>query len=205
MKKTLLTFVVAVALGGAVCAGQGSQAGQTHTSKVGTKTTHHQSSTHAQHAVPNPFSAFLNATKANREISEFRHAVELSGLAKGSWNGQSPITLFAPTNEALRPMASKLQTWEAKRDTKALRSFVEQYAAKGTFTLDSLKSTKGIHTLNGKVISVSVAQGRVLLQGIGTVQSVRSSTGGVAILEVAPLPAKEAQASKVTHSHHGGR
>jgi uncharacterized surface protein with fasciclin (FAS1) repeats len=86
------------------------------------------------------------------ELSMLANVVETAHLSK-TLKGQSPLTVFAPDNEAF----SKLPSGTADsllKDKEKLTAILTYHVINGRYTVADLKSTKKLKTVQGGILEI---------------------------------------------------
>ncbi|MBC7446987.1 MAG: fasciclin domain-containing protein [Hymenobacteraceae bacterium] len=100
-------------------------------------------------------------------LSEFYNLVELAGLRTRLRRPTEALTVFAPTNEAMRTMAAPIRERLHRVGKPMINSLVRTHVVTGILTPDMLTTGREIETLDGRKLRVvRQADGTVLLDGI---------------------------------------
>ena len=118
-------------------------------------------------------------------------AVKAAGLAE-TLSGTGPFTVFAPTNEAFDKLpkgtVESLQKPEMKAD---LTSVLTYHVVPGALKAADLKDGQKLKTVQGQELSVSVKDGKVMINGANvTIADVVSSNGVTHVIDAVVLPKK---------------
>ena len=118
-------------------------------------------------------------------------AVKAAGLAE-TLSGTGPFTVFAPTNEAFDKLpkgtVESLLKPEMKKD---LTNVLTYHVVSGTFKAADLKDGQKLKTVEGKDLTVSIKDGKVMINGANvTIADVVSSNGVTHVIDAVLLPKK---------------
>ena len=118
-------------------------------------------------------------------------AVKAAGLAE-TLSGTGPFTVFAPTNEAFDKLPKGTVESLLKPEMKAdLTSVLTFHVVPGTFKAADLKDGQKLKTVQGKELTVSVKDGKVMINGATvTIADVVSSNGVTHVVDAVLLPKK---------------
>lgn len=131
-----------------------------------------------------------NAAKSS-DHSTLVAAVTAAGLAE-TLSGVGPFTVFAPTNDAFNKLPAgtvdNLLKPEMKKD---LTSVLTYHVVSGSFKAADLKDGQKLKTVQGKELTVSVKDGKVMIDGATvTIPDVISSNGVTHVIDAVVLPKK---------------
>ena len=118
-------------------------------------------------------------------------AVKAAGLAE-TLSGTGPFTVFAPTNEAFDKLpkgtVESLLKPEMKKD---LTNVLTYHVVSGTFKAADLKDGQKLKTVEGKDLTVSIKDGKVMINGANvTIADAVSSNGVTHVIDAVLLPKK---------------
>ncbi|MEO7266162.1 MAG: fasciclin domain-containing protein [Ferruginibacter sp.] len=118
-------------------------------------------------------------------------AVKAAGLAE-TLSGTGPFTVFAPTNEAFNRLPAgtvdKLLKPEMKGD---LTSILTYHVVPGSLRAADLKDGQKLKTVQGKELTVSIKDGKVMIDGANvTIADVISSNGVTHVIDAVLMPKK---------------
>lgn len=118
-------------------------------------------------------------------------AVKAAGLAE-TLSGTGPFTVFAPTNEAFDKLpkgtVESLLKPEMKKD---LTDVLTYHVVPGTFKAADLKDGQKLKTVEGKDLTVSIKDGKVMINGATvTIADAVSSNGVTHVIDAVLLPKK---------------
>lgn len=118
-------------------------------------------------------------------------AVKAAGLAE-TLSGTGPFTVFAPTNEAFAKLPAgavdNLLKPEMKED---LGSVLTYHVVAGALKAADLKDGQKLKTVQGKELTVSVKDGKVMIDGATvTIADVVSSNGVTHVIDAVLMPKK---------------
>lgn len=118
-------------------------------------------------------------------------AVKAAGLAE-TLSGAGPFTVFAPTNEAFDKLpkgtVENLLKPEMKADLAAVLTF---HVVSGALKAADLKDGQKLKTVQGQELTVSVKEGKVMIDGANvTIADAVSSNGVTHVIDAVLLPKK---------------
>lgn len=118
-------------------------------------------------------------------------AVKAAGLAE-TLSGAGPFTVFAPTNEAFAKLPAgtvdNLLKPEMKKD---LTNILTYHVVSGKLMAADLKDGQKLKTVEGGELTVSVKDGKVMINGANvTIADVVSSNGVTHVIDAVLMPKK---------------
>jgi uncharacterized surface protein with fasciclin (FAS1) repeats len=118
-------------------------------------------------------------------------AVKAAGLAE-TLSGAGPFTVFAPTNAAFAALPAgavdNLLKPEMKKDLTAVLTY---HVVAGKLMAADLKDGQKLKTVEGKDLTVSVKDGKVMINGANvTIADVVSSNGVTHVIDAVLMPKK---------------
>jgi uncharacterized surface protein with fasciclin (FAS1) repeats len=118
-------------------------------------------------------------------------AVKAAGLAE-TLSGTGPFTVFAPTNEAFAKLPAGAVENLLKPEMKAdLTSVLTYHVVPGSLMAADLKDGQKLKTVQGKELTVSVKDGKVMIDGANvTIADVVSSNGVTHVIDAVVMPKK---------------
>ena len=118
-------------------------------------------------------------------------AVKAAGLAE-TLSGAGPFTVFAPTNEAFNKLPAGTVDNLLKPETKGdLTSILTYHVVPGAFKAADLKDGQKLKTVQGKELTVSIKDGKVMIDGATvTVADVVSSNGVTHVIDAVVMAKK---------------
>jgi len=134
----------------------------------------------------------VQVAAGNPDFSTLVTAVKKAGLVK-ALSGKGPYTVFAPTNEAFAKVpAATLDSLLA--DKAALTNVLTYHVLKGKVPASKLKPTQTVTTLDGKDITINVADGKATItDGQGntvniTTTDIKAKNGIIHVIDGVLLP-----------------
>jgi uncharacterized surface protein with fasciclin (FAS1) repeats len=124
-----------------------------------------------------------NAVQAS-SVTTLVKAVQAAGL-DGTLSGPGPFTVFAPTNDAFNKLPNGALAGLMKPESKdKLKGVLTYHVIAGRLLAQDLKDGQQLTTVNGEKITVSVKEGKVMINN-ATVQTpdVISSNGVTHIID----------------------
>jgi uncharacterized surface protein with fasciclin (FAS1) repeats len=118
-------------------------------------------------------------------------AVKAAGLAE-TLSGTGPFTVFAPTNAAFNALPAgtvdNLLKPEMKKDLTGILTY---HVVPGKLMAADLKDGQKLKTVEGKDLTVSVKDGKVMINGANvTIADVVSSNGVTHVIDAVLMPKK---------------
>jgi len=118
-------------------------------------------------------------------------AVTAAGLAE-TLSGTGPFTVFAPTNEAFAKLPAgtveSLLTPAKKADLTAILTY---HVVPGVLKAADLKDGQKLKTVQGNELTVSIKDGKVMIDGaVVTIADVVSSNGVTHVIDAVVTPKK---------------
>ncbi len=127
----------------------------------------------------------------SKDHSTLVTAVTAAGLVE-TLKGAGPFTVFAPTNAAFEALPKGTVETLLKPESKAdLASILTYHVVPGTAKAADLKDGQKLKTVNGKELTVSVKDGKVMIDGaLVTTADLTGKNGVVHIINAVVLPKK---------------
>ena len=118
-------------------------------------------------------------------------AVTAAGLAE-TLSGAGPFTVFAPTNAAFEKLPAGAVEGLLKPEAKAdLTSVLTYHVVSGALKAADLKDGQKLKTVQGKELTVSIKDGKVMIDGATvTIADVISSNGVTHVIDAVLMPKK---------------
>lgn len=116
-------------------------------------------------------------------------AVQAAGLAE-TLSGDGPFTVFAPTNAAFEALPAGTVEGLLKPESKdALTGILTFHVVAGNVMSGDLSDGQEVTTLNGKTLTVSIKDGKVMIGGATVVAADLAGTNGVVhVIDTVLLP-----------------
>ena len=118
-------------------------------------------------------------------------AVTAAGLGE-TLSGAGPFTVFAPTNEAFAKLPAGAVDNLLKPEMKAdLTSVLTYHVVPGAVKAADLKDGQKLKTVQGKELTVSIKDGKVMINGANvTIADVVNSNGVTHVIDAVLMPKK---------------
>lgn len=118
-------------------------------------------------------------------------AVKAAGL-DGTLSGAGPFTVFAPTNEAFNKLPAGTVDGLLKPEKKKdLTDILTYHVVAGSAKAADLKDGQKLKTVQGKELTVSIKDGKVMIDGATvTTPDVISSNGVTHVIDAVLMPKK---------------
>ena len=118
----------------------------------------------------------VNTDKNMTTLKKGVHASDLDQLLSST----GPYTLFAPTDLAFGKLQSNILEELLKKENKVtLTALLNQHVVAGKIAFNELKDGQKLNTLDGREITVTVAEGQVKIDGAAIQQHDMKATNGV--------------------------
>jgi uncharacterized surface protein with fasciclin (FAS1) repeats len=201
MKKTLLSFAIVATIVFASCA-----EGEKKTEAVETPTTTETPKMEA--ATPDtsakvetgvmvgganmvPSKNIVENAAGSADHTTLVTAVKAAGLAE-TLSGVGPFTVFAPTNAAFDKLPKGTVETLVKPESKAkLTGILTYHVVAGAVKAADLKDGQKVKTLQGEELTVSIKDGKVMINGATvTTADVISSNGVTHVVDAVLMPKK---------------
>jgi uncharacterized surface protein with fasciclin (FAS1) repeats len=125
----------------------------------------------------------------NENLSTLVAAVKAAGLVE-TLQGDGPFTVFAPTNEAFAALpAGTLESLLKPENKDQLVAILTYHVVSGKVMSTDLKNGQKAATVNGKSITVKLANGKAMINDATVVAAdVMASNGVVHVIDKVILP-----------------
>jgi len=135
-------------------------------------------------------SDILDTAAALGTFMVFATAVEKAGL-NDTLRGAGPFTVFAPTDAAFALLPSgRLETLFKPENKAELASIVNYHLVKGRKSSNDVSRLLGAKTLQGRFAPISVASGRMCIDGANiSAADIASSNGVIHGIDKVNIPA----------------
>jgi len=115
-------------------------------------------------------------------------AIQAASLVDALSNA-GPFTVFAPTNAAFNALpAGTVDNLLKPENKEQLRNILFYHVTPGVYLADALKDGQKLGMVNSQNATVSVKDGKVQINGINVVGSVRASNGIIHVVDAVMLP-----------------
>lgn len=115
-------------------------------------------------------------------------AVQAASLVDALSNA-GPFTVFAPTNAAFNNLpAGTVDNLLKPENKEQLRNILFYHVTPGVYLADALKDGQKLGMVNSQNATVTVKDGKVQINGINVVGSVRASNGIIHVVDAVMLP-----------------
>ncbi len=144
---------------------------------------------------PAPVNSILQLAAGNPDFSTLVSLVQKAGLVP-ALSGAGPFTIFAPTNEAFQKLATAAPaTYQAvladpKLLTKVLTYHAVAGAIKSTQAITVAQQNGSVTSLEGEPIALSLAGGKLILDGRSTVVTadILATNGVIHVIDTVLVP-----------------
>ncbi len=130
-----------------------------------------------------------NALNADN-VTTLVAAVKAAGLVS-TLEGPGPFTVFAPTNDAFAKIpSSTIASLLLPQNKAELVDILTYHVVPGRYTSASLYNGEVLTTVEGKTLTITKANGQIMINGVATVQTpdVFSSNGVTFVIDTVLMP-----------------
>ena len=196
MKKTLLSFAIVATIVFASCA-EGEKKTETAETTTTTPEAPKDTTPVAEVGVMVgganmvPSKNIVENAAGSADHTTLVTAVKAADLA-GTLSGTGPFTVFAPTNAAFDKLPAGTVATLVKPESKAkLTGILTYHVVAGAFKAADLKDGQKIKTVQGEELTVSIKDGKVMINGATvTTPDVISSNGVTHVIDRVLMPKK---------------
>ena len=198
MKKTLLSFAIVATIVFASCAEgeKKTETAETTVTPTPTETPLDTSSKMEAGVMVGganmvPSKNIVENAAGSADHTTLVTAVKAADLA-GTLSGTGPFTVFAPTNAAFDKLPAGTVATLVKPESKAkLTGILTYHVVAGAFKAADLKDGQKIKTVQGEELTVSIKDGKVMINGATvTTPDVISSNGVTHVIDRVLMPKK---------------
>ncbi len=200
MQKKIITFslLVTMATSFVACTDSGTSSTTTDsTTTTENTTTGMESTTDTEQGVMVgganmvPSKNIVENAAASADHTTLVAAVTAAGLGE-TLSGAGPFTVFAPTNEAFNKLPAGTVDNLVKPEMKSdLTTILTYHVVAGSLRAADLKDGQKLKTVQGKELTVSVKDGKVMIDGATvTIPDVISSNGVTHVIDAVLMPKK---------------
>jgi uncharacterized surface protein with fasciclin (FAS1) repeats len=131
----------------------------------------------------------VKVASASKDHTTLVAAVKAADLVNALSNA-GPFTVFAPTNVAFDKLPAGTVDGLLKADKKAeLQNILEYHVSVGVFKTDMLHDGQTIGQVNGKNITITNKDGKIMVNGTANViASIPASNGIIHVIDAVLLP-----------------
>lgn len=143
-------------------------------------------------ATPSSVSAQKNIVEtavSSPDHSTLVSAVQAAGLAE-TLSGPGPYTVFAPTNAAFSALpAGTLDNLLQPANKQQLAGILTYHVVSGKLMSSQLSDGQKVKTVNGQELTVSIKDGKVMINGANvTAADLEASNGVIHVIDAVVLP-----------------
>lgn len=133
----------------------------------------------------------VDVASASADHSTLVAAIAAAGLVE-TLKGAGPFTVFAPTNAAFSALPAGTVEGLLKPEKKAdLTNILTYHVVAGSVKAADLKDGQKIKTLQGGELTVSIKEGKVMINGANvTAADLASSNGVIHVIDAVLMPKK---------------
>ncbi|MBN8264144.1 MAG: fasciclin domain-containing protein [Xanthomonadales bacterium] len=145
-------------------------------------------STHAPHNATN----LVDTAAANGTFKTFGKAIEQAGLG-GTLRSPGPFTVFAPTDAAFDKLpAGRLDELMKPENKQELAALLNYHVVNGRRSMSDVGKWEKARTVNGQQAPITLADGKVLIDGARvTAGDIDSSNGVLHGIDKVNIPTKQ--------------
>jgi uncharacterized surface protein with fasciclin (FAS1) repeats len=183
MKKNILNMLVAVAVSSVTlvaCSNEEANTTETPAEPVKEETT-----------VAPAAKDVVDIAIGSADHTTLVSAVTAAGLVE-TLKGAGPFTIFAPTNAAFAALPSGTVDGLLKPESKAsLTNILTYHVVAGSVKAADLKEGQKVKTLQGEELTVSIKDGKVMINGANVTAADLTGTNGVVhVIDAVLMPKK---------------
>lgn len=184
MKKNILTMLVAVAITSTTFVACNN--GETKTAETPVADT-----TKEEVMAPVAPKDIVDVAIGSADHTTLVAAVTAAGLVE-TLKGAGPFTVFAPTNAAFAALPAGTVDGLLKPESKdALTKILTYHVVAGAVKAADLKDGQKVKTLQGEELTVSIKEGKVMINGANvTAADLTGSNGVVHVIDAVLMPKK---------------
>jgi uncharacterized surface protein with fasciclin (FAS1) repeats len=188
MKKNVLNFLMIVAISSTtlVACNGGETAKEETPAEVVTEDT-----TKAETTVAPESKDVVDIAIGSTDHTTLVTAVTTAGLVE-TLKGAGPFTIFAPTNAAFSALPAGTVEGLLKPESKAsLTNILKYHVVAGAVKAADLKDGQKVKTLQGEELTVTIKDGKVMINGANVTAADLTGTNGVVhVIDAVLLPKK---------------
>lgn len=186
MKKKFFSLFTAVVLSSSIFIACNNEAE--------TKTAEDSTAVSKEEPMASPAEApkdIVDVAAASADHSTLVAAVKAAGLVE-TLKGAGPFTVFAPTNAAFNALPAGTVDGLLKPENKAdLTSILTYHVVAGAIKAADLKDGQKVKTVQGAELTVSIKDGKVMIDGANvTAADLAASNGVIHVIEAVVTPKK---------------
>ncbi len=183
MQKKILSMVVAAACSAIIFTACNS--GETKTAEAAPETATKEP------VAPVAAKDVVDVAIGSPDHTTFVAAVTAAGLVE-TLKGAGPFTIFAPTNAAFTALPAGTVEGLLKPESKAaLTNILTYHVVSGAVKAADLKDGQKVKTLQGEELTVSIKDGKVMINGANvTAADLTGSNGVVHVIDAVLMPKK---------------
>lgn len=131
----------------------------------------------------------VETAKADKQFSTFVSLLNKADLTS-ALEGAGPFTVFAPTDDAFKKLDPKtLEDLEKPENKSKLQGILKYHVHQGKMMADAVKAAKSIKTMNGAELTVTVKEGKVMVDtSTVTKADVACSNGVIHVIDTVAMP-----------------
>jgi transforming growth factor-beta-induced protein len=131
----------------------------------------------------------VQTAAANKDFSTLVTAVKAADLVE-ALQGKGPFTVFAPTNDAFKKIP-KEQLEALLKDKKGLTSVLTYHVVPGRVMAADVAKLKEAKTLQGKKVSITIKDGKVMINGAQVLKTdIECANGVIHVIDSVIMPPK---------------
>lgn len=186
MKKTFFSLMTAAAIAVVMTACGSGESADTTKDTVAAETT-----PAADTMAPAAPATVVDIAVGSPDHSTLVAAVTAAGLGE-TLSGAGPFTVFAPTNAAFSALPAGTVDNLLKPENKAtLTGVLTYHVVAGALKAADLKDGQKLKTVNGAELTVSIKDGKVMIDGANvTAADLTAGNGVVHVLDAVVMPKK---------------
>ncbi len=135
-----------------------------------------------------PTQNIVEIASANSDFSTLVDLVKTAGLVD-TLSGTGPFTVFAPTNEAFAKLPAETVA-DLKANPDKLKNILTYHVVSGAVDAKQVTGLESAKSVQGQNITISVMDGKVMLNGTSTVTKtdIKATNGIIHVIDTVILP-----------------
>ena len=131
----------------------------------------------------------VDVAASNEDFSTLVAAVKAAGLV-GTLKGDGPFTVFAPTNAAFEALpAGTVESLLKPENKDKLTSILTYHVVPGAVMASDVVTLSSAATVEGSEVSISTADGAVMVDGANVVATdIEASNGVIHVIDAVIMP-----------------
>lgn len=144
----------------------------------------------------------VETAKADKQFSTLVSLLAKADLVS-ALEGAGPFTVFAPTDDAFKKLDPKtLEDLQKPENKSKLQGILKYHVHSGKMMAEAVKAAKTIKTLNGAELTVTVKDGKVMVDtSTVTKADIACANGVIHVIDTVAMPKNDHKAEKKSGGH----